>query len=75
MAYAAHSAWCFSNYRFCALTTPVHACVQAGKKGKRAADTELGWLQLAVGTALGSLRAFSAASAKQAWAATGVNEG
>jgi hypothetical protein len=49
--------------------------VQAGKKGRAAADTELGRLLLVAGTAAGSVRAYSAASAKQAWAASGVNEG
>lgn len=47
--------------------------MQAGKKA--AADTELGRLQMVVGTAVGSVRAYSAASAKQTWAATGVYEG
>ena len=51
----------------------MHACLQAGKKA--AAETDLGRLQLVVGTAVGNVHAYSAGSAKQAWAASGVSEG
>ncbi len=48
---------------------------EQAKKNGRARAGAAGHLLLAVGTAAGNVRAFSAATAKEAWAAKGCNEG
>ncbi len=45
------------------------------KKNGRAVANAAGRLMLVVGTAAGNVRAFSAATAKELWAANGCNEG
>jgi hypothetical protein len=51
-----------------------HRATQAKKNGRATANAA-GRLMLVVGTAAGNVRAFSAATAKELWAANGCNEG